>query len=307
VRRSALGKETRGVIKEPLFVEAKLEPRVWGGRRLAGAFGRELPDGPVGESWEIHGDLRVIGLDRTLDQLVEELGSALVGTRVDSSAGFPLLTKWLDCQAWLSVQVHPDDDLAREFTGDPRARGKTEAWYVHQAGDEAELIHGLAADVEAEQLRMARGEAILPLLSRFVPRAGQLLFTPAGQVHALGPGTLIYEVQQSCDLTYRFYDWGRDRELHLEKAVDCVLRSELVSSTISERSLSCPYFCMELVEGPLKWEVPPESFQILAATVDSELEWSGGSTLLRAGQSVLLPAGLGQVEAEGKFLKVGIP
>ena len=292
--------------KEPIFLEAKMVPRVWGGERLAEEFGRELPSEPIGESWEIHGDLRVEGSDKTLDQLVREQGEALLGTRVDGSAGFPLLTKWLDCKAWLSVQVHPDDELAREFTGDPQARGKTEAWYVHKADENAELIHGLSEGVSPGQLEGAEGEAILPLLSRFRPHPGQLLFTAAGEVHALGPGNLIYEVQQSCDLTYRFYDWGRDREIHPDRAAQCVKRSRPTNGRVSERLLSCPYFQMELVQGPERWEVGPESFQILAATTEVRLGWADGETTLRPGQSVLLPAGLGVVEVGGIFLRVGV-
>lgn len=282
-------------------------PRVWGGERLAEEFGRQLPPEPVGESWEIHGDLKVSGSDQTLDQLVKEQGTDLLGTGVDSSAGFPLLTKWLDCKAWLSVQVHPDDELAREFTGDPKARGKTEAWYVHKAGEEAELIHGLSEGAKPEELERAEGEDILPLLSRFRPQSGQMLFTPAGVVHALGPGNLIYEVQQSCDLTYRFYDWGRDREIHPEKAAQCVKRSRPTTGEVSRRSLSCAYFSMELVQGPVCWEVGAESFQIVAATTEGKLEWDSGSTTLQAGQSVLLPAGLGFVEVGSTFLRVGVP
>ena len=293
--------------REPIFLEAKMVPRVWGGERLAEEFGRELPPEPIGESWEIHGDLTVKGTDKTLDQLVEERGEALLGTRVDGSAGIPLLTKWLDCKAWLSVQVHPDDELAREFTGDPKARGKTEAWYVHKADENAELIHGLSDGVSAEQISGAEGEAILPLLSRFRPNSGQLLFTPAGEVHALGPGNLIYEVQQSCDLTYRFYDWGRDREIHPDKAAQCVKRSRPTTAQVSESLLSCPYFQMELVEGPMRWEVGPESFQILATTTEARLEWDGKVVTLPSGQSVLLPAGLGSVEVTGNFLRVGVP
>jgi mannose-6-phosphate isomerase len=295
------------VTNEPIFVEPRMVPRVWGGQRLAEEFGRELPDEAVGESWEIHGDLKVSGTDRTLDQLVEEFGQELLGSRVSAAAGFPLLTKWLDCRAWLSVQVHPDDALAREFTGDSKARGKTEAWYVHKASDDAELIHGLREGVKPAEVGGLDDEAILGLLRRIRPTEGQMLFTPAGQVHALGPGNLIYEVQQSCDLTYRFYDWGRDREIHPEKASECVKRSVPTSATVSPNSLQCEYFRMELFQGREQWEVSSDSFQIVATTTESKLSWANGSRQLSAGQSVLLPAGLGQVKLEGVFLKVSIP
>ena len=282
--------------------------RVWGGRRLADEFEREISsEEPIGESWEIHGELTVAGTDTTLDQLVCDYGQSLLGSKVDGSAGFPLLTKWLDCKAWLSVQVHPDDALAREFTKEPKARGKTEAWYVHRVYDEAELIHDLKDGVTAEQLSAAKGEQVLPLLARFKPRQGQLLFTPAGVIHALGPGNLIYEVQQSCDITYRIYDWGRDREIHPELSIECAKRARRTPSEVKPDSLSCEFFEMALIEGPHRWEVTAESFQIVATTEDSTLRWSDGTVLLKAGQSVLLPAGLGSVELDGHFLKVGIP
>ena len=203
--------------------------------------------------------------------------------------------------------MHPDDALAKEFTGDTKARGKTEAWYVYKASDDAELIHGLQPGATPAQVRGAEGEAILPLVSRFRPTSGQLLFTPAGQVHALGPGNLIYGVQQSCDLTYRFYDWGRDREIHPDKAAECVKRAVPIPANISPDALQCEYFHMELVNGPVEWEVSADSFQILATTADSNLSWDGGRRCLKAGQSVLLPAGLGKVTMEGVFLRVSVP
>lgn len=305
MRRSSNGEETRAV--EPIVLEPKIVPRVWGGERLAEEFGRELPAEPVGESWEIHGELTVSGTDKTLDQLVAERGQELLGSKVDGSAGFPLLTKWLDCRAWLSVQVHPDDALAREFTGDPQARGKTEAWYVYKASPEAELIHGLNEGVSADQLREAEGEEILPLLSRFTPTSGQLLYTPAGQVHALGPGTLIYEVQQSCDITYRFYDWGRPREIHPEKAAECVKRCVPTPVSSTGSALECEYFRMELIQGVQEWDVTDESFQIVATTTPASFWWGERSMELESGRSLLLPAGLGKVKMRGDFLRVSVP
>ena len=194
------------MIDKPILLEPRVVPRVWGGRKLATEFGRDLGSEPVGESWEIHGELRVEGDSTTLDELVETHGQGLLGRGCDPEAGFPLLMKWLDCKAWLSVQVHPDDELAREFTASPQARGKTEAWYVHKAEPDAELIHGLADGVGPEQLKDTDGEQIVSLLKRVRPDQGQMLYTSAGVVHALGPGNLIYEVQQSCDISKWFCD-----------------------------------------------------------------------------------------------------
>jgi mannose-6-phosphate isomerase len=300
------------VIHQPVVLEPRLVPRVWGGSRLAHEFGRLFGDEPVGESWEIHGDLQVEGQDLTLDQLAVRYGDELLGRSVGFSGGFPILTKWLDCRAWLSVQVHPDDALAQEFTSDVTARGKTEAWYVHRAGPTAELIHGLHRDTTVEQLRQAVGDQIVPLLNRYRPEQGQLLYTAAGVVHALGPGNLIYEVQQSCDLTYRFYDWGRDRETHFEKALQCVERAVPEVSESTQSKLSCPYFDFELIRRPRTWSLSGESFQILATTSEPvKLSWAKGSRVVGAGRSVLLPASLGEVSVEGGFeeplICVGVP
>ena len=300
------------MIDKPILLEPRVVPRVWGGRKLATEFGRELGSEPVGESWEIHGELRVEGDSTTLDELVETHGQGLLGRGCNPEAGFPLLMKWLDCKAWLSVQVHPDDELAREFTASPQARGKTEAWYVHKAEPDAELIHGLADGVGPEQLKHTDGEQIVSLLKRVRPDQGQMLYTSAGVVHALGPGNLIYEVQQSCDITYRFYDWGRDRETHFEKALQCVERATPEEASQGSDHLSCRYFSIQVVKQPMQLEVTDQSFEVLAATASPlRLSWSRGEMEINPGRSVLLPAGLGVVRLAGSFespvLRIRVP
>lgn len=300
------------VLDTPVFLEPRIVPRVWGGDRISSEFGRPLEAEPIGESWEIHGDLKVKDTDKTLNQFMAAHGDHLVGRSIDPSGGFPLLTKWLDCRAWLSVQVHPDDLLAREFTGNSEARGKTEAWYVHRAADDSELIHGLADGVLPKQLEGLKGEAILPLLNTIKPEQGTLLHTPAGVVHALGPGNLIYEVQQSCDLTYRFYDWGRGREIHAERALKCLKSAQSGFGVAMSDKLICPFFEMELIREKRDWRVSEHSFEILAATSEPvQLSWESGSATLEPGQSVLLPAVLGKVSVAGEFkepvIKVGSP
>ena len=297
------------VLDRPLFLEPKAEYRVWGGRRLHDDLGRQLPDGTHGESWEIHGDLRVAegpALGRTLDSLVAEFGQQLLGSRADAAEKtFPLLTKWLDCRDWLSVQVHPDDPLSRELTGDHSQRGKSEAWYVAQVEPDAQLIHGLADGTSASALLAADGKAMLPLLGYQTPDQGSLLYTGAGTVHALGPGFLIYEVQQSSDLTYRLYDWERDRPIHPAESKRCILESVSPPCQQTPQGLICPYFEIEILTAPQTLTVEEESFTILAA-VEGAWELSGdfGRHDLTYGQTVLLPAALGRVtlEGEGKIL-----
>lgn len=295
---------------QPLRFTPDHVERVWGGRRLAELFGRRLPDVPVGESWEIHGDLKVSEgplQGRTLDELVGEYGSELLGALGEGSKSFPLLTKWLDCKDWLSVQVHPDDRLAAELTGDPTMRGKTEAWYVVHADDEARLIHGLQPGTDVDAVEAAQGDQVVELLRQARPQAGELLFTSAGTVHALGPGYVIYEIQQSSDLTYRLYDWGRDRPIHPAESYRCM--REVVESKyeMSEGRLSCPFFTIDQVTSGSVLRPGGETFLIVAAVVG---RWQVGDIVLEPGDTALLPAAMPAVDVApldgGTLLSVGL-
>lgn len=293
---------------------------MWGGRRLAERFGRALPEGaPVGESWEVYGDLPVSGEEATLDDLCRRYGREFLGSASDPEGGFPLLVKWLDCHQWLSLQVHPDDERARALTGDPAARGKTECWHVVEAREGAELIHGLRPGVTEERLRRARGRELLELVNRLRPRPGDTLFTPAGTVHALGPGLLLLEVQQSCDLTYRLYDWdrpgldGRPRPLHREQALRSILESRpppavQPEGVVGRLVAACPYFAVEEIVQPVILRPGGRSFEILTLLRGSARVQ--GETL-SAGDSVVLPACLEEIEvrpqAGSALLRTRVP
>ena len=303
------------MLDQPISLRPKMVPRIWGGHRLSELFGRPESSESIGESWEVHGELEVTTEafeGRTLDDLVREFGSQLLGTRLGEAERFPLLGKWLDCRDWLSVQVHPDDALARELTGDPQATGKNEAWYVHSLGPGAELIHGTKDSVAPETLKRLTGDQILQHVRRVRPEIGELLFTPAGMVHALGPGALLYEIQQSSNLTYRFYDWGRDRELHPEKAGECASRINLCSHTQSHGSLSCPHFGIEVLRENLSWNRDESTFEILvAAGSGGRLLGAFGEHHFATGESLLIPAGIGGLEVNASpdcpILRIGIP
>ena len=241
--------------------------RVWGGQRLA-AWGRCLPDSdPIGESWEVHGAQPVRGGDCSLDEMCKRHGRALLGDWYggDPEAGFPLLTKWLDCQEWLSVQVHPDDSVARRLAG-PTQRGKAEAWYFAEVSPAAEVIHGWASQVPSRQaLESLSGGQWLAPMRRFHPNPFSWSYTSPGTVHALGPGLLVFEVQQSSDLTYRLYDWdrlgldGQPRPLHLAHGIEAICESlpeaELCppEDLLGQLEILCPHFCIESVLGPRTW------------------------------------------------------
>ena len=212
----------------PMKLQPALHVKVWGGRKLADLLNKGLstPE-PYGESWELHDSAVVANgtlRGRSLGELTRHYGADLLGSGNDPADSFPLLAKFIDANEWLSIQVHPDNTQARDLEGDPR--GKTEAWIVLNAEPGAQLVIGLQPGTTREQMEQAiRRNQLEALLVYTEVEFGDVLYIPANTVHALGPGLLIYEIQQSSDITYRLYDWGRmgldgkPRELHIEKGV----------------------------------------------------------------------------------------
>ena len=297
----------------PLRIVPDPHERVWGGRRL-GAPGRL----PIGELWVVGGANPVAGgpfAGRTLDKLAAELGAELVGTRAIAIRGprFPFLVKLLDPQAWLSVQVHPDDALARRLAG-PDAVGKTEAWYVLDAAPGATLLVGVREGVDAAAVRTAITSPDGPgsLLARYAVEPGDALLIPAGTLHAVGPGVFLYELQQPSDITYRCYDWGRpagpERPLHIAESLASVRpasRPEPVHPVAApgERALlaACEHFVLELLcagEGAPELAADGTSVHVLTA-VEGGVEVAGGpagspwSIGLGALESAVVPATAG--------------
>lgn len=212
----------------PLKLQPSLHVKVWGGRRLAVEMNKRLPaQSPYGEAWEMH-DTSIVAngtlQGMTLRELLLDYGTALTGGASDPADGLPLLVKMIDAAAWLSIQVHPNDRQAHELEGEPR--GKTEAWVVLAADEGAQLVIGLRPGTSREGMAAAiRSSQLENRLAYANVRAGDVLYIPANTVHALGPGLLIYEIQQSSDITYRLYDWGRvgldgkPRQLHIDKGL----------------------------------------------------------------------------------------
>lgn len=222
-------------LRVPLRFLPYLRPMVWGGRRLATELGKTLPEAkPYGESWDVsdhrsHASVVASGphAGRTLRQLMQEDREALLGRAAKQYTTFPWLVKFLDAADWLSVQVHPDDELVQALW--PGEGGKTEAWYVLDAAPSSRIYAGLLPGVGAKELRAALAAGtVAECLHTFTPRAGDCVFLPAGTVHAVGGGVLMAEVQQTSDATFRLYDWdridkeGRRRELHIEQAMKCI-------------------------------------------------------------------------------------
>lgn len=215
----------------PLGVPLRFRPTyqtvVWGGRRME-AFRADLPSGPIGESWDLADHARGMSVvadgplaGTTLKDLTKRFGAALVGPTY-TGGDFPLMVKLIDANDRLSIQVHPDDRLAKELkVGE---RGKTECWYI--LSDGGELFVGTKAGVTKDSFAAAReAGTLVDTLNRFVTKAGEFFFIPARTVHALGAGCLIYEIQQTSDTTFRVDDWGRvgldgkPRPLHIAESL----------------------------------------------------------------------------------------
>lgn len=309
--------------------------RVWGGRRLVDSVHPDLdlsefePDTPIGETWEMSDvgedprlHSRVVGGwadGKTLRELLVADPKAILGPRfAAASPRLPLLYKYIDAREPLSVQVHPSDEIvaARGIDG----AGKTEAWLILDAAPGATIIYGFEEGVTySDYLAFARsGEGERGLAHQAV-RAGDLVYLPAGTIHAIGAGILLAEIQQSSDTTYRIYDWdrlgldGEPRQLHLEEAswIDppdplppCPYLAPVAPGIADDGAFRCrlrtePFELWEYAGGPLEaLTLPPRGEQfgilsVLEGTVEWQTNAEPASGVYRAGTSAFLPAACG--------------
>jgi mannose-6-phosphate isomerase len=216
----------------PITFESIFVERIWGGRKLASFYGKQIPcDRPIGESWEIVDRPEAQSIvnteplaGRSLHDLWANFRSEIFG-EIRDAPRFPLLIKLLDCQDKLSLQVHPPPDVATALNGE----AKTECWYIADASPEAELYLGLRKPIAPAVFRDALNDgSVTKLLHRLPVETGDAFLIPSGRIHAIGAGNLIVEVQQNSDTTFRVYDWdrkdanGETRQLHVEQAMRCV-------------------------------------------------------------------------------------
>ena len=277
-----------------LVLEPQFRERVWGGQRLRAS------DPPIGEAWVAFGGSVVSSrplAGRRLADLAAEHGTALLGSSASDRFGprFPLLVKLLDCADWLSIQVHPNDDQARRMVG-PDEFGKTEAWFFLETAPDARILVGVRPNTTADSLAGAIREGRVVDVAAEIPvRGGEAILIPAGTLHALGPGLLLYEIQQASDTTYRAYDWGRPqsagRKLHIEESVAVATTDgprERTSPTASgtggiAEAADCTYFHLDLARvgaTPLALDTGGRSFHIVTV-VDGVVELSCGSETVR--------------------------
>lgn len=201
----------------PLLLRPQFHERVWGARSLAPIYPDLATANPIGEAW-LTGDSCSVAngplSGRTLADLSRDFGEQLIGEAAPQPSRFPLLIKFLFPRDKLSVQVHPDDDGARAL-GEPC--GKTECWYILQAEPGAQIGLGLRPGTTKSEVERAIHETRMEELLNWIDvRAGEMFYVDAGTVHAIGPGSVIVETQQNSDTTFRLYDYGRPRELHIE-------------------------------------------------------------------------------------------
>ena len=319
-----------GPLESHLFaLEPQWRERVWGGRLLRPA----TP--PIGEVWAAYGPSRIAGgphAGRTLDDLIEDYGPALLGSTVASHFGtrFPLLIKLLDCADWLSVQVHPDDEQARRMVG-PDEFGKTEAWYFLNAATRSQIMLGVKPEVGQKDLEDAiRAGRIRSVANLVNVRAGDAVVVPAGTLHALGPGLLLYEVQEASDTTYRVYDWDRPasagRALHIEESVE-VTRAVGPVETMSPKlpagsgavdAIDTQYFDVDLIgvspdAGPVAADTQGRSFHILTV-IDGEAMIARGAeqAVLKRFESALIAGSAGEYQIRdiggaARLLRAAVP
>ncbi len=302
---------------KPIYVE-----KVWGDNRLYSVLGKDCnPSRPIGESWEISAVEDYVSVvdngflqGNNLQDIVEIYMADLVGDRVYLKYGieFPLLIKYIDANDVLSVQVHPDDQVAR-FRH--HAYGKTEMWYVIHAEPDAELIMGWKHDMDRDTLLKSLDDGTIAEHLNYVKvKPGDVFFIPPGRVHALGKGIVVAEIQQTSDITYRLYDWGRvgldgkPRELHVDLALDVIdykaydrYKQDYTPELNKTVPLvSCDYFTTNVIEFDQivnKNYMSLDSFVIYMVIEGSfALEYYKRERMdLYKGQTVLLPAEFDEV------------
>lgn len=301
----------------PLKFEDIFKTVVWGGEKIAPFKGVQTDQHNIGESWElsgVKGNESVVAngplAGHTITELACEYKEVLLGKKVYEATGteFPLLIKFIDARDDLSVQVHPDDTLAgKRHNG---SKGKTEMWYVVQADEGAHLMAGLSRQTTPQEYESkVNDNTVTEILKDYKVREGDTFFIPAGRVHSIGKGCFIAEIQQTSDITYRIYDFGRlgldgkPRELHTELAKDAIdytvlddYRTHYPKVTDSENTLvSCKYFTtslFDLSQSVTKDIASLDSF-LIAICIDGQgtiSDGHGNTIQIRKGETILLPA-----------------
>jgi mannose-6-phosphate isomerase len=310
----------------PIKFEPVLKDKIWGGNSLVKSFGKKADASRlIGESWEISAvqdNLSVISngflAGNNIEEIIEVYMGDITGEAVFEKYGneFPLLIKFIEAKQDLSLQVHPDDKMARE---NHNAYGKTEMWYILEAGPFSKMYTGFNHPITKEIFRNAISEKnLLSLLNVESACYGDIFFTPAGRIHAIGAGTILVEIQQTSDITYRIFDWDRkdnkgiSRELDIDLAIDALDynasgKNKIVVTPESDKTeilVSCPYFHTNLLQFSSLIKKDYNFFDsfIIYICIAGEfiIHWENGAEIVTKGETVLLPAMINDVVLEPK-------
>ena len=308
-------------IHQFLKFEPILKEKIWGGEKLKHLLNKDSQKSNIGESWEISDvekDTSIVSngilKGRDLKQLITEFKSDLVGGKTYNHFGekFPLLIKFIDAKKALSIQLHPNDALAKQRHN---SFGKTEMWYVMQADEKANLIVGFKKEITSEEyIKNLESKTLLDILNVDVVKPGDVYFIPTGRVHAIGAGVLLAEIQQTSDVTYRIYDWDRPnpdgtyRDLHTEEAIDAIdykvqdsyKTAYSKNKNTSSEIVSCPYFTTNVLPISKNIQVnhsDKDSFVIyMCVKGEVEFVYENQQEKLSYGQTLLVPYCLKEFE-----------
>ena len=307
----------------PLIFEPILQDRIWGGTKLRSNLGKNIPTETTGESWElsdVSGDVSIVknGIyaGKPLTALLEMYPEAVLGSKLHKQYGsqFPLLFKFLDARSDLSIQVHPNDELAQKRHN---SFGKTEMWYVMQADEGARIIVGFKEKSSPEEyVEHLNNKNLIEILNEVPVKAGDVFFLETGTIHAIGAGIVIAEIQQTSDITYRIYDWdrvdanGNSRQLHVEEALDAMNYNTTDTQkeytrvpNVGNVMVDCPYFTTAYFPliGEAEVEKDGSSFTVYICTEGNyTLTANGTAHSFKKGDTILIPAGLKQYILSGE-------
>lgn len=307
----------------PLQFAPILKERIWGGEKLKTILNKPITSSITGESWElstVEGDVSVVAngylQGKSLSELINEMPDEILGTKVYQQFGkqFPLLFKYLDAREDLSIQVHPNDKLAKERHN---SFGKTEMWYVMQADADARIIVGFKEDASKEKyLEHLKDKSLVSILDDVKVNVGDVFFLETGTVHAIGAGLIIAEIQQTSDITYRLYDFdrkdaeGNTRELHVDLALDAINYNKVETkkdyekkANVSNVVVDCPYFTTNYIPLDCKTAIDKsgETFTVYMCVDGSfEIEYLDFKQTYSKGDTILVPAEIKAFVLNGK-------
>jgi mannose-6-phosphate isomerase len=302
----------------PIRFKSILKEKIWGGSQIKKLPGKEhLPNKKWGESWELSGVKGNISIvdngpleGKSLTELLAEFGPELMGPKVyeKNKNEFPILVKFIDAEEDLSVQVHPNDTIAKEKHG---CLGKSEMWYVMEAAPDAKLISGFNTTINAEIFSNAmKNASLISLLNEVKVENGDVFYIPAGRIHTIGKGLMIAEIQQSSDVTYRIFDFnrvddqGKERELHIEEAKQALdYKATLEAKAAYDKSkkglqvvVDSPYFKTEVIQLSIAESLRLEEMEMQILTVvqgEGVIHYSDCTMEIQTGEVYLIPAIMG--------------